>query len=64
MVVAALRALGFRENRQKGSQLVMQRTDGIVIVVPLRAGEDIARGLLRKIIREASVEIDEFLELV
>jgi len=33
-------------------------------VVPVHAREDIGRGLLRRIIRDAGVDVEEFIELV
>jgi predicted RNA binding protein YcfA (HicA-like mRNA interferase family) len=42
----------------------MQHPDGRTTVVPIHPGEDIGRGLLRKVIRDAQVDEDEFLESV
>jgi len=42
----------------------MQHPDGRTTVVPIHPGEDIGRGLFRKIIRDAHVDEDEFLEPV
>jgi len=53
--------MGFRELRQKGSHLVMGHPDGRITVIPVRSGDEIGRGLLRKIIRDAGVEVEEFL---
>jgi len=39
----------------------MRHPDGRATVVPVHPGEDIGRGLLRRIIRDARVEVDEFL---
>ena len=63
-VMRALEALGFRPVRQKGSHLFMEHPDGRTTVVPIHPGEDIGRGLLRKIIRDAQVDEDEFLASV
>lgn len=38
----------------------MQHSDGRITVVPVHPGEEIGRGLLRKIIRDAGVDADEF----
>ncbi len=61
-VLRALEALGFRKVRQRGSHLVMQHPDGRTTVVPVHSREDIGRGLLRKIIKDAGVEEEEFME--
>jgi len=60
-VIRALESLGFRRVRQSGSHVFMRHPDGRATVVPVHPGEDIGRGLLRRIIRDARVEVDEFL---
>ena len=60
-VLRALEALGFQAIRQKGSHMVMRHPDGRTTVVPVHPGEDIGCGLLRKIIRDARVDVEEFL---
>ncbi len=54
--------MGFQPIRQKGSHLFLKHPDGRATLVPIHSGEDIGRGLLRKIIRDAEVDEDEFLE--
>lgn len=63
-VIRALKKLGFKEDRQKGSHLVMinlvtkKRT-----VVPVHHGKTIKKPLLRSIIEDdAGVTIEEFLK--
>jgi predicted RNA binding protein YcfA (HicA-like mRNA interferase family) len=63
-VVRALHVLGFREVRQRGSHLALNHPAGLVTVVPIHPSEEIGRGLLRKIIRDAEIDVDEFLEKV
>lgn len=60
-VIRALKSLGFIELRQHGSHLVMGHADGRRVVIPVHAGEEIGRGLLRKIIASSGVEPDEFM---
>ena len=60
-VLRALEALGFRVVRQTGSHVFLRHADGRTTVVPVHPGEDIGRGLVRKIIRDAGVDDDEFL---
>ncbi len=60
-VVRALQSLGFSELRQRGSHLVMGHSDGRRVVIPIHPGEEIGRGLLRKIIFISGVEPEEFL---
>ena len=65
-VVRILKKLGFEEDRQKGSHLILinnfshKRT-----VVPMHSGKDIRKSLLKKIIVEdAGITIDEFLKIL
>ncbi len=50
-VIKALEKIGFLPIRQKGSHIILKNGEGVIIVVPKHAGEDIGRGLLMKIIR-------------
>lgn len=60
-VVRVLRALGFLATRQSGSHIFFKHPDGRVTLVPQHGGEDIGRGLLRQILREAELTPEEFL---
>ena len=59
-VVRALEKLGFRVVRRRGSHVRLKHPDGRAVTVPVHAGEDLDRGLLRKILREAQISVDEF----
>lgn len=59
-LVKILQKIGFYKDHQRGSHLVLKHSDGRVTVVPMHAGEDIGRGLLRKILRDIQIEPDEF----
>lgn len=69
-VVSARRLLGILESagfeivRQKGSHVRLKHPDGRITTVPLHANRDIGRGLLRKILRDAEISREEFLELL
>ena len=63
-VLKALESLGFVVVRQRGSHVFLRHADGRSTVVPIHSREEIGRGLLRKIIRDAQVEVEEFLEFV
>ncbi len=62
-VVRALKAFGFVELRQHGSHLVLSHADGRRTVVPMHSREEIGRGLLRRIIQDAGIDPDEFMEM-
>jgi len=59
-----LSKIGFEVVRQKGSHVYLRHADGRATVVPIHKGRDIDRGLLRKIIRDAKISRDEFLDIV
>ena len=63
-VLHAPESFGFEAIRQRGSHIVMRHPDGRTTVVPIHTGEDIGRGLLRKIIRDARLDVEEFLRHV
>lgn len=50
--------------RQKGSHVIMKHPDGRVTVIPVHKGEELGRGILREIIKDAKVNKEEFLKLL
>ena len=63
-LIRALEKAGFQVIRQKGSHVRMQHPDGRVVTVPVHPGQDIGRGLLRKVIRDAELTRDELVALL
>ena len=65
-VIRALKKAGFEVTCIKGSHHVMRHRDDVSrgTVVPVHAGTDIKRGLLRKIIADAGLTVDEFKSLL
>lgn len=64
-LVALLEKLGFTVIRIKGSHHRMKHVDGRITTIPVHKNEAIAKGLLRKIIREdIAISVDEFNKLV
>lgn len=64
-VVNALKRAGFVEDRQKGSHLIMiHKTTKTRTVVPVHSGREIKTPLLRAIIRDANLSVDEFRKLL
>ncbi|MDD1702882.1 MAG: type II toxin-antitoxin system HicA family toxin [Methanoregula sp.] len=60
-LITFLETLGFTVIRQKGSHVRMKSDDGRYTSVPVHSGEEIPKGLLRKIIREdLEMELEEF----
>lgn len=63
-LVKILHKLGFQSSHQRGNHLLLTHPDGRTTVVPMHKGEDIGRGLLRKILRDIQMEPDEFQKLI
>ena len=63
-VIKVLVKLGFKIVRQKGSHIILKHPDGRVTVVPVHQGEELGRGILREIIKDAGIDKNEFLELL
>lgn len=64
-VVRLLKKAGYRPIRQRGSHMVAQKIDGGMtktVVVPMH--NELAKGTLRAIIRQAGLTVDEFAGLM
>ncbi len=60
-VVAILARLGFEEVRQRGSHKRFRHPDGRATTVPVHAGRDLSPILLRRIARDAGMNVHEFI---
>ena len=58
-LVAALQKRGFVVSRVRGSHHFLRHRDGRTTVIPVHANEEIGRGLLAKILRDAKLDFDE-----
>jgi predicted RNA binding protein YcfA (HicA-like mRNA interferase family) len=63
-VLKILSNLGFKIVRQHGSHVVLKHPDGRITVVPVHSKEKIGLGLLLKIIKDAKLTREEFLNLL
>ncbi len=63
-VIKALKKLGFSEDRQKGSHLILiNLATGKRVVVPVHPGKTIKKPLLKSIIEEdAGLKLEDFLK--
>lgn len=59
-VAKALYRLGFVNTRRKGSHFRFVHPDGRKTTVPMHKGKQIGRGLLRAIMNDINISIDEF----
>jgi predicted RNA binding protein YcfA (HicA-like mRNA interferase family) len=59
-LVRALERMGFRLLRKsKGAHWQLEHADGRRTTVPVHKGRDIGPGLLRKILRDIELDVDE-----
>ena len=62
-VKRALEKLDFTCIRQSGSHAVYHHADGRWTTVPIHKGKDLGKGILRKILKDAKISLDEFEQL-
>jgi len=63
-LIRILKKINFVEIRQKGShKFFYRRKDNKATIVPVHS-KDIGRGLLRKILNEINLSVDEFIQLL
>jgi len=64
-LIKALEKIGFsRTRKSKGSHFRYKHPDGRKTTVPIHKGKDISRGLLRKILRDVDISIEELKKLL
>ncbi|MDO8570388.1 MAG: type II toxin-antitoxin system HicA family toxin [Candidatus Daviesbacteria bacterium] len=63
-LIKILFKLGFIESRQTGSHKIFKHSDGRTTSVPMHSGEDLGKGLLRKILHQIEVPPDQFQKLL
>jgi len=59
-VMRVLEKKGFKLVRQSGSHAVYRHPDGRWTTVPIHPGKDVAKGTLRKILKDAGITVEEF----
>lgn len=59
-----LHKLGFAEAHRKGSHIFLRHPDGRSTTVPVHKGEDLGRGLFRKILKDIEMEPEDFQKLL
>jgi len=63
-LIKILKKSDFKVLRQKGSHVFLKHADKRSTIIPLHKGQDIDRGLLKKILKDINVSADEFRELM
>ncbi len=59
-VVRVLEKKGFRLIRQSGSHAIYHHQDGRWTTVPVHPGKNVAKGTLRKILKDVGITVEEF----
>ena len=55
-----LMKIGFSKVRQRGSHSFYRHADGRTTTIPFHVGKDLPRPLLREILREINLSVDEY----
>ena len=63
-VVRALEKAGFVIGRIRGSHIFLKHPDGRATTVPVHAGETLGPGLLRAILRDTELSVDQLIALL
>ncbi len=63
-VVKALSKIGYEEDRQRGSHIILRQNVPPYRRVTVPDHREVAKGTLRAMIREAGLTVDEFKELL
>ena len=61
--IKALQKIGFYKKRQESSHIIMRR-DNLFAQVVVANHQELAKGTLRAIIRDADLSVDEFISLL
>lgn len=62
-LIRLLQKQGFATIRQSGSHVRLVHPSGLKTSVPIHTGEQLGRGLLRKILRDINLSVEEFANL-
>lgn len=62
--IRALEKIGFQIVRQKGSHVRMKHEDNRVVTIPVHGNKSLGKGLLRKILRDAELTVEQFREIL
>jgi len=63
-LVRALERAGFTVIRSRGSHVFLRHPDGRTTTVPIHSGETLGPGLLRAILRDVELSVDELADLL
>ena len=55
--------LGFEMVHLKGSHTIWKHKDGRITTIPIHPGKDLGRGLIRKILNDIDISVEEYINL-
>ena len=62
--LAAFKKVGFEQVRQSGSHLILRNSGGVRITLPVHASKVLHPAILRAMVRDAGLTIEEFIALL
>jgi len=63
-LIRVLEKLGFFKHHQVGSHAQFKHLDGRRVTVPVHSGRDLKRKILKGIINDLEISVDEFIKLL
>lgn len=63
-LIKILKKLDFVQQRQKGSHIFFAHSDGRTTVIPMHPTKSIQPGLLRSILNDIKISLEEFKKLI
>ena len=62
-MIKILSMKGFQVVRQRSSHIQMKDAEGRLVTVPLHSGKNVSIGVILKILRDAEISREEFIDL-
>jgi predicted RNA binding protein YcfA (HicA-like mRNA interferase family) len=63
-IVRSLQKAGFSVDRTRGSHVFLKHSDGRATTVPVHSGETLGPGILRSILRDTKLSVEELIALL
>jgi predicted RNA binding protein YcfA (HicA-like mRNA interferase family) len=64
LMIDALQKIGFQIVKQKGSHVRLKHNDNRVVTIPVHGNKCLGKGLLRKILRDVELTVEQFQEIL
>ena len=63
-IIRTLQKAGFAVDRTRGSHVFLKHPDGRATAVPVHSGETLGPGLLRSILRDTKLSVEDLIDLL